>query len=159
MNKFIVIGGGVAVVGIAYYLYKKNQASSAQALTPSPAGSGAQLPAATTPTAPAPTARQTIWKDRDGNIFELTSIPQRWGYVIKVNGSVQAKSNQAEVMFLGPDGYMVQADNNGSVLVYKNNGWQYVIRDNKTQAKEYLARFGADTSFLNGFHLGAFLMS
>jgi hypothetical protein len=83
-----------------------------------------------------------MWKDAEGNIFEMTTDKQRWGFVIKVNGSIQGKTNQAEVMVLGPNGYMVNADNNGSVFVYKNNGWQNVIRDNKTNAAAYLAKLG-----------------
>jgi hypothetical protein len=63
-----------------------------------------------------------MWKDAEGNIFEVTKEKQRWGFVIKVNGSIQGKTNQAEVFVLGPDGYMVNADNNGSVCIKTMDG-------------------------------------
>ncbi|HMG94367.1 MAG TPA: hypothetical protein VK589_30110 [Chryseolinea sp.] len=157
MNKGLVIGIGVtaAVAALAYYLYNKNKttSSSAAMLPASPGYSTSApgqitMPASTLP----PAVKQTMWKDVDGNLFELTGDKQRWGYVIKVNGSIQGKNNQMEVMTLGPDGHMVGADNNGSVFVYKNNGWQNVVRDNKTAAAEYLAKLGVKypTGAFNG---------
>lgn len=150
MNKGLVIGIGAAGVAVvAYLLYKKSNAATqtAAASASLPSSSSTVPPSAAnapyvTPSAPVTSVRQTMWKDRDNNIFELTGTKQRWGYVIKVNGSIQAKNNQAEVLALGPDGYMVSADNNGTTNVYKNGGWQNVIRDNKTATAEYLAKLG-----------------
>lgn len=148
MNNTALIVGGVAVLGgLAFFLYTKNkkEAGMLPAASAYPGG-GNVSPGGSTPspsyTAPVPTVQQTMWKDRDGNIFQLTTDKQRWGYVIKVNGSIQGKNNQMETMFLGPDGYMIGADNNGSVFVYKNGGWQNVIRDNKTSAGQYLIDHG-----------------
>lgn len=150
MKNALLIGGGVIIIGgIAYYLYSKKKAASDAAeaqgssLSPGlPAPQQLTPPSPTAITATAPGSRQMMWKDAEGNIFEMTTDKQRWGFVIKVNGSVQGKTNQAEVLVLGPDGYMVNADSNGSVFVYKNNGWQNVIRDNKTNAAAYLAKLG-----------------
>jgi len=148
MKNALLIGGGVIIIGgIAYYLYSKKKVASDAAVL---VAQGSSIPGTTPPqlqppsptAATAPGSRQTMWKDAEGNIFEMTTDKQRWGFVIKVNGSIQGKTNQAEVLVLGPDGYMVNADNNGSVFVYKNNGWQNVIRDNKASTAAYLAKLG-----------------
>lgn len=162
MKKGVIIGVGVVGVAaaVAFYLYNKNK-SAASSTVQSSGGSQAQLPASSS-TMPAPTAvKQTMWKDKDGNIFEMTSQKGTWGYYIKVNGSTTKRQNMMEVMVLGPDGYVVGADNNGSLFVWKNGGWNQVIKDNKTSAADYLKKLGV-TSYLNGLGLGsltAFILS
>jgi hypothetical protein len=175
MNKTVIGVGVVAAGGLAWYLYNKNKEASAASLQPqqyAPTPS-AVLPSGTTAPAPTYTApvstavsqvKQRIWKDNGGNIFELTNDMQKWGYVIKVNGAVHGKWNQMLDMALGPDGLVIGADNNGSVFQWKNNQWNYVIKDNKSQAKEYMAKLGVNLALnglrgLNGFAGSAYLLT
>lgn len=153
MKTVILIGAGVASAAALFYFLNKNKA--AVQLLP---GSPDQTPAPSPILPAAQPTKQTMWKDRDGNIFQLTSIKQRWGFVIRVNGAIQEKNNQMEIMFLGPEGYVIGADNNGSVFVYKN-GWQYVIRDNKTEAGAYLVKHGQPNVYEGVSGLGCYLMS
>jgi hypothetical protein len=137
MSKQLFIGMGVAAAAaVAYFMYTKNQQGkvNAAAIAPGGATTTTSLPAAM----PTPTVKQTMWKDKDGNVFQLTSDLQKWGYVIKVNGSVHKKWNQMMAMFLGTDGYVRGVDNNGSAFIWKNNQWNYVIKDNKVQAGQFL---------------------
>ncbi|MGL6121655.1 MAG: hypothetical protein ACRC1W_01200 [Shewanella sp.] len=155
-TKVILVGVGVVGAGaLAFYLYtkKKQVATSSPALQPGSTSNRTITPA--------PAVKQTMWKDKDGNIFELTSTKGKWGYVVKVNGGVP-RSSEHEALTLGPDGHMVGADNNGSVFVYKNGSWQFVIRDNKTQAAAYLKNLGVTKyldllSGLNG--MNAYILS
>lgn len=161
MSK-VIIGVGVvaAAAGVAYFIYSKNKKEQAlinSSFAPTPT---ANITAATqTQSAPTPApVKQTMWKDKDGNVFQLTSDKGQWGYYIKVNGSVHKKWNMMETMFLRSDGHVVGADNNGSVYEWKNNQWNYLIKDNKTQADQYLKQHGQLPIFsLNG--LGCYLMS
>lgn len=161
MNNTALIVGGVAVLGgLAYFLYTKNKT-----LLPSSTTGGSVAPnSPSTPspgyTVPVPTVKQTMWKDRDGNIFQITSDLQKWGYVIKVNGAVHKKWNQAMTMFLGPDGYVRSADNNGSTFIWKGGQWNYVIKDNKQQADAFLVEFGQPKLFSGFSGLGnAFVLN
>lgn len=153
MKKEVIIGVGVLGVAaaVAFYLYNKNK-SATSSLVQSSGGSQAQLPASssTIPTPATAAVKQTMWKDIDGNIFEMTSNKSTWGYYIKVNGSTPKKNNMMEVMVLGPDGYVVGADNNGSLFVWKNGGWNQLIKDNKTSAGDYLKKLGV-SNYLSGF--------
>lgn len=159
MSK-VLIGVGVvaAAAGVAYFVYSKNKQQQAlinSSFAPTPS-TNTPTPTQTLPT-PEP-VKQTMWKDKDGNIFQLTSDKGQWGYYIKVNGAVHKKWNMMETMFLRPDGHMVGADNNGSVYEWKNNQWNYLIKDNKTQADQYLKQYGQLPIFsLNG--LGCYLMN
>lgn len=159
MSK-VLIGVGVvaAAAGVAYFVYSKNKQQQAlinSSFAPTPS-TNTPTPTQTLPT-PEP-VKQTMWKDKDGNIFQLTSDKGQWGYYIKVNGSIHKKWNMMETMFLRSDGHVVGADNNGSVFDWRNNQWNYIIKDNKTQADQYLKQHGQLPIFsLNG--LGCYLMS
>lgn len=76
--------------------------------------------------------------DPDGTVFELTDDMQKWGYVLKRNGGVDKKWNQAMVIFTGRDGKTYSQDNNGSTFVWNNKQWNYVIKDNKTESAQFL---------------------
>lgn len=75
--------------------------------------------------------------DPDGTVFELTDDLQKWGYVIKRNGGVDKKWNQAMRLFTGRDGLTYSQDNNGTTLVWKNGQWNYHIKDNKSESEQF----------------------
>lgn len=125
MNKGTAIGLGILGVGaaaaLAYYLYNKNNTvqvtetvttSTSPGLLPS---STSTTPAASSTTAPA--VPQTMWKDKDGNIFKLiTSQEDKYGYLLQVNGSGNSKAVTVE---LGPDGYVYTTNKVGEKWMYK----------------------------------------
>ncbi len=150
MSK-VLIGVGVvaAAAGAAYFIYNKNKKEQAlinSSFAPTPTTS--TTPATTPAPVATPAAKQTMWKDKDGNIFQLTSDYGQWGFYIKVNGAIHKKWNMMETMFLGPDGYVYGADNNGSTYVWKNNQWNYVIKDNKTSSGQFLVDHGQPNVYL-----------
>ena len=159
MKNVILIGAGVAAAaGIAFYFLRRNQ--GAQQLAPGqPQSSLPTSNSAPVVQAYTPGSKQTMWKDKDGNIFQITSDKGKWGFIIKVNGSIHGKWNQMETMFLRSDGHVVGADNNGSVYEWKNNQWNYIIKDNKSQADEYLAKNGQPRIFSGVSGLGCYLLS
>ena len=168
MKNTVLIVGGVAVLGgLAFFLYNRNkqqaalmqQATSSNGASVAPGGTSTPSPSYT---APVPTVKQTMWKDKDGNIFQLTSDKQKWGYVIKVNGQVHKKWNQMETMFLGSDGHVRGVDNNGSAFIWKNNQWNYVIKDDKAKTGQFLIDNGQPNVYasMNGVGLGnAFMLN
>jgi hypothetical protein len=157
----IIIGGVVVLGGLAFYLYNKNKSQTAMLPTAASSSDGGSVEPSSSSTpspsyaAPVPTVKQTMWKDKDGNVFQLTSDKGQWGYIIKVNGSVQKKWNMMETMFLGPDGYVRGVDNNGSAYIWKGGQWNYVIKDNKTQAGQFLVEFGQPNVYLGLKGLGS----
>lgn len=145
----LVIGAG-AVAALAYYLYNKNNAvkviqTDTQQLLPA---SNATTTSSTANASTAPgivwAPSMTMWKDKDGNIFKLkTTEYGKWGYWIEVNGKTPSKGSMQEVMYLGPDGYVYAADNNGTFQVWKNNAWQQIqFKDNKPGLSAYLQSLG-----------------
>lgn len=157
MNNGTKIGLGVlgagAVAAIAYYLYNKNNSpritetvttTTTQTLLPSNAVTTSSTPQASATPGVVWAPSMTMWKDKDGNIFKLkTTEYGKWGYWIDVNGSTPKKGSMMEVMFLGPDGYVYGADNNGTFHVWQNNGWQQVqFKDNKSGLSDYLQKLG-----------------
>lgn len=122
----VLVGAGIAAAGIGYYLYTKNKSGATQTTVDE---SGNQTVtasvAASTPTssgAPSttPLIKQTMWKDKDGNVFELTSQEDKYGFVLKVNGGGQAK---AVTVTLDPSGVINITNKAGEKWAFKNNGW------------------------------------
>jgi hypothetical protein len=162
MKNTILLVGGVAILGgVGYLLYTRNKNQSFLPASSSPGSSVAPTNQSTpSPNAAlAPTVKQTMWKDKDGNVFQLTSEKAKWGFVIKVNGAIHGKWNQMETMFLRPDGHVVGVDNNGSVFEWKNNQWNYVIKDNKSEAGAYLMKYGQPNVYQSISGLGCYIMS
>lgn len=85
--------------------------------------------------------------DKDGTVFTLTDDLQRWGYVLKRNGGIDKRNNQAMILFKGPDGTTWQADNNGSLFNWKNKGWSQVVKDNKGAVSTKLIQMGQTDIF------------
>jgi hypothetical protein len=125
----LVVGGIVAVGGLAYYLYNKNKNAAA-----TPQGSGtdfsnmqqsnvqASLPAGSPVNSSgiAP-VEQTLWKDPDGHTFELLkSSEDKYGYLLKVDGGGNSK---AVTVSQGPDGYITIKNKVNETWKFKN-GWQ-----------------------------------
>lgn len=156
MNKGMAIGLGVLGVGaaaaVAYYLYNKNNVVQVtETITTTTTSSPSLLPTATTSSSAPPTSSgivwgptMTMWKDKDGNIFKLkTTEYGKWGYWIDVNGSTPKKGSMMEVMYLGPDGYVYGADNNGTFHVWKSNAWQEVqFKNSKAGLSAFLQNIG-----------------
>lgn len=87
----------------------------------------------------------------DGTRFELTDDLQKWGYVLKRNGGVDKKNNQAVAIFKGPNGDVYSVDNNGTMLHWVNSkGWEYTIKDNKNATDAKLVEFGQPRIFAIG---------
>ncbi len=124
----IVLGVGAAAA-LAWYLYNKNKAVITEetittTTTTTPSALPAASPSVAIPAAasPVPAAQQTIFKDRDGNVFQLlTSSENKYGFDIKVNGRNNGSGVSLEI---GSDGYAVHANKQGKKYVWKNNGWQ-----------------------------------
>ncbi|MBL0744590.1 hypothetical protein [Chryseolinea lacunae] len=99
----LVVGAGLAG-GIIWYLYKKNQTPAVQNTATTPAG-----PAATAPGTPAVNSsgvvpvKQTLWKDPDGHIFEMTATENKYGKLVKVDGKDSVYVSELKQ---GPDGYI-----------------------------------------------------
>lgn len=131
MKKGTAIGLGILGVGavgaLAWYLYNKNNSpatsvsestvsSSSTSLAPaaSPGGAASSAPASSQSSS---SVAQTMWKDRDGNIFKLiTSQEDKYGYLLQVNGSGNSKAVTVE---LGSDGYVYTTNKAGEKWVYK----------------------------------------
>jgi len=162
MNKGTAIGLGVVGVGaaaaLAWYLYNKNNAvqvtettttTAPQQLAPT-ASTSSSTPAASSGIVWSPT--MTMYKDKDGNIFKIkTTEYGKWGYVIEINGSTKSRmsynkqsgTTNLEVIYVGADGLVYGADNNGSFHVWKNGIWQQTLfRDNKSGLSAYLQKLG-----------------
>lgn len=118
MNKGTKIGLGVLGVGaaaaLAYYLYNKNNSPViTETITTTTTSPTQALPASSTQ----PGAQQTMWKDKDGNIFKLvTTQEDKYGYLLEVNGGGSSKAVTVE---LGPDGYIYTTNKAGEKWVYK----------------------------------------
>lgn len=126
-KKIVILGGAVAAAaGIAYYLYTKNKAteqttimnsSADQTSLTQTAGNSTTSSSASTPTN---IGKQTLWKDKDGNVFELTNQEDKYGYLLKVNGGGQAK---AVTVTLDAGGVVNITNKAGEKWAFKNNGW------------------------------------
>lgn len=130
MNKGTAIGLGVLGVGavgaLAWYLYNKNKSqtlvteSTTTTTTIAPSSAAAAPSGASSAQAsatPSSGVTQTMWKDKDGNIFKLiTSSEDKYGYLLQVNGSGNAKAVSVE---LGSDGYIYTQNKIGEKWMYK----------------------------------------
>lgn len=85
--------------------------------------------------------------DKDGTKFELTNEKHKWGFLLKRNGQVDKKNNQAERIWLSPDGYAMNVDNNGSMFIYGDGAWRYYIRDDKVATDYILTLLGQPKLF------------
>lgn len=78
-------------------------------------------------------------KDKFGNTFTLEDEMHRFGYLLKRNGTIEKKNNQAMVIYKTPKGYAIQADNNGSVYArIGKDVWYYLIKDSKPLTDQLL---------------------
>lgn len=130
MGKAIFIIGGVAVVGgVAYYFWKKKQdeaavaasyasGDSTQSVTPSGLPASPSSASVSSGNALAP-VKQTMWKDAEGNVFELTTDDNKYGYLLKTNGGGSARAVDVALQ----NGLIVIKNKTGEVWTFKNKNW------------------------------------
>lgn len=124
---FIGLGILAAGGGVAWYLYNKNKSTTSlidtttTSTSTSSVATASNSPVVTPPAQPgqAGVVNQTIWKDADGHVFELTNQEDKYGFLLKVDGG---GSSKAVTVTLDNTGHIVTKNKAGETWTYKN-GW------------------------------------